>query len=194
MGAGKSTVGALLAARGAPVVDADRLARELTAPGTPGHAAIVSHFGAAVTGVDGTLDRRALAATVFSEPALLAELERLTHPLVRAEVEKRLAGLPDGAPLALLEIPLLDGGRRQAYGIDLVVLVTAPEEVARGRAVARGFEAGDVAARQRAQPGADERRSLADWVVDNGGSTEALAGEVARLWQWLLAQAGSPPA
>lgn len=194
MGAGKSTVGALLAARGACVVDADKVARELTAPGTPGHDAILSHFGPAVAAVDGSLDRRALASLVFADERLLAELEALTHPLVRAELERRLAEPEDRAPVAVLEIPLLDGDRRRQYAIDRVVLVSAPEEVARGRAVAAGFEAEDVTARQRAQPGAEQRRSLADWVVNNSGSTDELGQQVAQLWQWLLAAAGTSPA
>ena len=188
MGSGKSTVGRMLAARGAAVIDTDELAREVTAPGTPGHAAILAAFGPAVEGPAGHLDRRALAGIVFGDPEALARLEAIVHPLVGERVAARLQAM--AAPVAVVEVPLLDGERARRYGLDRVVLVDSPPDLAAARAGGRGFAADDVAARQQAQPGTAQRRELADRVVTNDGTPEQLEAGVDELWAWL--QAGAP--
>jgi dephospho-CoA kinase len=192
-GSGKSTVGKLLAERGAAVVDTDQLAREMVAPGTPGLAAVVERFGAGLVLPDGSLDRAALAALVFSDASARRDLEAITHPLIRAEAERRLAAAAaSGAPVAVVEIPLLDAARRVLYRLDFVVLVEAPLELAVRRAARRGWGEEDVRARMAAQPSDEERRSAADWVVGNAGSMAALRREVSRLWE-RLDEAARPP-
>lgn len=178
----------ILAGHGAPIIDTDELARQLISPGTPGHDAVLHHFGPKVAGEGGNLDRRALASLVFSDPAQLAQLEAITHPLVGQELERRLAGL-EGAPLVVVQIPLLDQERRKRYHIDRVVLVTAAPDLALSRGMARGFSAADVRGRQAAQPADAERRALADWVVENDGNLAQLEAQVGRLWTLLADQA-----
>jgi dephospho-CoA kinase len=174
----------MLAQRGVPVIDTDDVARAVTAPGTPGHDAVVARFGPRVTAPDGTLDRKALAAVVFDDPAQLADLEAITHPLVHEELERRLGALGD-QPFVVIEIPLLDEQRRRRYAVDRVVLVETDAEVAVQRASARGVPAEQVRARQKAQPLPDERRALADRTITNDGSLSRLGGVVDELWPWL---------
>lgn len=192
MGSGKSTVGRLLAARGVAVIDTDDLARRVTAPGTPGHDAVLSHFGPVVAGPGGTLDRRALAGLVFNDDEQLHALEAITHPLITAELERRLAEL-DGRPFVVIEIPLLDARRRRDLRIDLVVVVDTKAEVAVRRAAGRGLSAKEVRARQRRQPSPEERLALADRVVVNSKSMSQLAGAVDELWSFLNDQVEPRP-
>lgn len=188
MGAGKSTVARMLAKRGASILDTDALAREVTAPGAPGHAQVVLRFGPAVASIDGDLDRRALASVVFADPVALADLEAIVHPLVGAEIERRLALLPDDA-VAVVEVPLLDQERRERYHLAPVVLVRARPQVSLARAVARGFSPEDVRARQAAQPTQAERLAVADIVIDNDAGLPELGAAVAGLWHDLKRQA-----
>ncbi len=191
LGAGKSTVGRALAARGALVVDTDQVARDVLAPGSDGERAVLDRFGPSVASPEGTLDRRALAAAVFAGPASRMALEDITHPLIEQEVARRVARCPDG--IVVIEIPLLNRERRSRYGLDVVVLIEAPEELAIERAVRqRGMSEGDVRARLAAQPALAERRGAADRVVVNAGPRAELEAAVDELWGWLarLAQAG----
>jgi dephospho-CoA kinase len=183
IGSGKSTVAALLAARGAVVVDADLLAREAVAPGTRGLADVVARFGPAVLAPDGTLDRQALADLVFADPAALADLNAIVHPVVRAAIADRLAALDGGpAPLVVLEIPLLvESGR--SYGASAVIVVDCPEEVAVRRLVeGRGMDEADARRRMAAQASRADRLAAADLVIDNSGSRDELEREVDRAW------------
>ncbi|MGH9106632.1 MAG: dephospho-CoA kinase [Acidimicrobiales bacterium] len=190
LGSGKSTVARALAARGALVIDTDEVARQVLAPGTMGAAAVLAHFGPAVAASDGTLDRRALARLVFSDPAGRLALEQVSHPLIRAEVERRLASAEvAGAAVAVVEIPLLDVARRRQFGLDAVVLVDAPEDLAVRRAVRRGMSEDDARARLAAQPTPAERLAAADRVIDNSGSLADLDARAGELWQGLAEKA-----
>jgi dephospho-CoA kinase len=184
IGSGKSTVGQLLVARGAAVVDADVLAREAVAPGTPGLAAVVSRFGPGVLAADGSLDRRTMADVVFSDRVALDDLNAIVHPPVRAAIEARLAALDEAGSdgVVVLEIPLLvESGR--SYGASMIVVVDCPEDVAVRRLVAgRGMEEADVRRRIAAQASRADRLAAADLVIDNGGSPQQLAAEVDRVW------------
>ena len=185
IGAGKSTVAGLLTERGAPVIDADAVTRDLQRPGQPVYSAIVDHFGAGVTAPDGSLDRRALAEVVFADPAALAELEALTHPEVAAAIAGRLAAAAGGADeVMVLDVPLLfETGN---YRVDGVVVVDCPTEIAVRRLVeGRGMAEGDVRARMARQATREERLAGADFVIDNGGPPERLASEVERAWTWI---------
>jgi dephospho-CoA kinase len=195
IGCGKSTVAALLADRGAVVVDADQVARDVVAPGQPAFEALVDHFGPSVVRPDGTLDRAGVAARVFSDPAQLAVLNAITHPAIGAAIGARLVSLESPAAAGrrtgaerpvVLDIPLLTAAARRLYRLAGVIVVDAPVEVAVRRLVEhRGLSQSDAEARIRAQPGREERRRLGDVVVDNGGSLQDLAAAVAPVWQWL---------
>jgi dephospho-CoA kinase len=202
LGAGKSTVGKALAARGAAVIDADQVARDVTAPGSPGERAVLEHFGERATarsgpaGQTGQLDRKTLADIVFSDAAERLALEAITHPLIRAEVLRR-AALADSealahdearanTPVVVIEVPLLDEQRKVDYGLDVVVLVDAPEDLAVHRAVGRGMTETAARARMAAQPSGAQRRLLADRALVNDGDLKDLEIAVDELWSWLL--------
>jgi dephospho-CoA kinase len=185
LGSGKSTVGRALAARGAAVIDADQVARRVIEPGSAGERAVLDRFGPGVAGPDGHIDRRALAAVVFAHPEQRRELEAITHPLVHDEIARELASLQ--APVVVIELPLLIAGRRPQYGLDLVVLVDTPEELAVSRAVSRGMTEQDVRSRMAAQPTPAQRREAADWVLVNDGDEAKLEAAVDDLWARLSA-------
>ncbi len=180
IGSGKSTVSALLAQRGAQVVDADVLAREVVAPGTPGLGAIVDAFGDSVLSADGALDRRALAAVVFGDATARATLDGIVHPLVRARALELISALPEDA-VVVQDIPLLvETG--QAGSFDLLLVVEADVETRVSRLVQRGLPEDDARSRIAAQATDAQRRAVADVVLDNSGPPEHLAEQVDRFW------------
>lgn len=180
IGSGKSTVAALLAERGARVVDADRIAREVVAPGTPGLAAVAAEFGPGVLAPDGSLDRPALAAVVFADPAARARLDGIVHPLVRARAAEAVAAAPADA-VVVQDVPLLvETGQAGSY--DLVLVVETDPEVRVRRLVERGLSAADARARIGSQATDEQRRAVADVVLRNDGGREDLAAQVDRFW------------
>jgi dephospho-CoA kinase len=180
IGSGKSTVSALLAARGAVIIDADRIAREVVEPGTPGLARIVEAFGDGVLAADGSLDRAALAAVVFADPDARRRLDGIVHPLVRARATELAAAAPPDSVL-VNDVPLLvETGQASSY--DLVLVVEADPATRVSRLVQRGLTAEDARARMEAQASDEERRAVADVVLDNSGTPEDLAEQVDRFW------------
>jgi dephospho-CoA kinase len=180
IGSGKSTVASLLAERGARVVDADRIAREVVAPGTPGLAAVVAEFGGDVVAPDGSLDRPALAAVVFGDPAARSRLDCIVHPLVRARAAEAVAAAPADA-VVVQDVPLLvETGQAGSY--DLVLVVETDEEVRVRRLVERGLSADDARARIASQATDGQRRAVADVVLRNDGDRDALIAQVDRFW------------
>ena len=187
IGSGKSTVSRLLAERGAVIVDADVIAREVVEPGTPGLAAVAEAFGSAVIAADGSLDRPALATVVFGDPAARARLDGIVHPLVRARAAEVAALAPQDA-VVVHDVPLLaETGQASAY--DLVVVVEADPETRIARLVQRGLTAEDARARIAVQATDEQRRAIADVLLDNSGSPEQLAAQVDRLWAERVATA-----
>jgi len=181
IGSGKSTVSRLLAERGAVIVDADQIAREVVAAGTPGLAAVADAFGAGVLTPEGELDRPALAAIVFADEQARRRLDAIVHPLVRqraAEVER---AAPEGA-VVVHDVPLLvETGQAASY--DLVLVVEADPDTRVARLVQRGLNAEDARARMAAQATDDQRRAAADVVLDNSGPPEQLAAQVDGFWR-----------
>jgi len=180
---GKSSVARLLTARGVPVIDADALAREAVAPGTPALQAIVARWGPSMLAADGTLDRPALRAVVFRDAAEREALDAIVHPAVGAARNVRLAALEAaGAPIGVCDIPLLfeTGLDREC---DLIIVVDAPEEERLAR-LRRDRHLTDDEARAMiaAQMPASEKRPFADYVIANVGSTDALAQRVHEVW------------
>jgi dephospho-CoA kinase len=185
IGSGKSTVSALLAERGAVVVDSDLIAREVVEPGTPGLAAVAEQFGAGVLAPDGSLDRPALAAVVFADPEARRRLDGIVHPLVRARAAELEAAAPPGA-VVVHDVPLLvETG--QAGRFDLVLVVAADVETRVARLVGRGLTEDDARARIAAQATDEQRRAVADVVLDNSGTREQLAAQVDRFWRERIA-------
>ncbi|MCA0297117.1 MAG: dephospho-CoA kinase [Actinobacteria bacterium] len=188
IGSGKSTVAELLAERGAVVIDADLLAREVVEPGTPGLAAVVERFGEGVLRSDGALDRPALGRLVFADPDARRDLEAIVHPAVRARAAELTAAAPPGAVVVQV-IPLL-AETGQAASFDLVVVVDVAPEVQLARVRARdGLDADEARARVRAQAGREERLAFADIIIDNSGTPAELLAQVERLWREELAPA-----
>lgn len=188
MGSGKSTVARLLADRGAHVIDADAVAREVVAPGEPALDAIAARFGDHLVRDDGSLDRAGLAALVFDDAAALADLEAITHPRIAARIEsrlERLAGEAPGGTVAVVDHPLLvETG--QADRFDALVVVLAPVDLRVERLLAgRGVDPDDARARMAVQASDDERRAAATHVVTNDGDLAELEREVDRVWREL---------
>jgi dephospho-CoA kinase len=181
---GKSTVAASLAARGAAIVDADVLAREVVVPGAPAFSDVVAAFGEEVLGESGAIDRGTLGALVFADPARRGELERITHPRINALMQERiLEALQSSAPLVVADIPLLfERGRDDSF--DGTLLVYAPPAVQLQRIRERD-QLDDVEAQRRlvAQLPIDEKRARATWVIDNGGTREYTAEQVGAWWR-----------
>jgi dephospho-CoA kinase len=191
IGAGKSEVSRLLVAHGAVLIDADRIAREVVAPGTPGLAAVVDAFGEEVLAADGGLDRPKLGSIVFADPQKLAVLNSVVHPLVGA----RSRALEDAAPedaVVVHDVPLLaENGLAALY--DLVIVVDARPETQLDRLVRlRGMTEEDARARMAAQASRDKRLAIADTVIDNDVPLEELERRVRDVWADLVRRARQP--
>lgn len=181
IGAGKSAVAARLAALGAVIVDADRIAREVVAPGTEGLARVVETFGGGVLTADGTLDRAALARVVFADDAARQRLEEITHPLVRLRTAEIVAAAPPDA-VVVNDVPLLvEKGMAGLY--EMVIIVFASLETRLERlARVRGMTREEALARIAKQATDEQRRAVADIAIDNDGSPEDLDRAVTAAW------------
>ena len=184
IGSGKSTAAARFAELGAVVIDADQIAREVVEPGTPGLAQVVERFGAGVLRPDGSLDRPALAKLVFDDPAALAALNAIVHPLVAARSASRMA---DAGPDAVLvyDVPLL-AENDLAANFDAVVVVEAPLAQRLDRLAARGLARDEAQARIARQATDEQRRAVATVLLDNSGSRDELARQVDATWHRLV--------
>jgi dephospho-CoA kinase len=186
IGAGKSSVAARLVARGAFVIDGDLIAREVVQPGGLAYDAVVARFGTGVLADDGTLNRPALAAIVFNDKAALADLNAITHPAVAQTMLDRVAAHAGTDDIVVLDIPLLAEGGRERWSLQGIIVVDTPVDVAVRRLVEhRGFGEDDARARIANQASREERRAIADVVIDNTGTPEQLDAEVDRVWAWL---------
>ena len=183
IGSGKSTVSSLLAEKGAVVIDADGIVHEVQAEGGAAYQPIVDRFGPDVVLPGGGLDRKKLASIVFADAEALADLNKITHPLVAQEIAERMAAEVQTDHVVILDVPLLvESGRTDMVGM---IVVDCPVEVAVARAVARGMDEADVRRRIAAQVSREDRLAKADFVVDNSGSLEDLQRAVDRAWEWI---------
>jgi len=184
IGSGKSTVSAMLAERGAEIVDADVITREVQRPGSPVVEKIVERFGNSVVDGDGALIRPALAEIVFSDADALRDLNGIVHPAVAKEMNRHVEAARTTDTIVVLDIPLLTENPRK--GLQGTIVVDAPTEVQVERLVRyRGFSEADVRARISRQASREDRLKVADFVIDNSGDVEALGPQIERLWQWL---------
>jgi len=187
IGSGKSTVGKLLVQRGAALVDADQLAREVVEPGTEALARVVERFGRDVLSADGRLDRKALASIVFHDDDARLDLNAIVHPAVGALMAERLTALAPTDEIAVLDIPLLvEGGARERYPVAGVLVIDSPVDLAVERLVAlRQMDRLDAERRAAAQASRSDRLAQADYVVLNIGTLPELALMVDRAWAWM---------
>jgi dephospho-CoA kinase len=187
IGSGKSTVAALLAELGAVVIDADRIGHEAYRAGTGGFERVVDAFGRGILAADGTIDRRALGALVFSDSAALARLNALVHPLIADEIRRRIAAARDEAPERPIVVEaaiMLEAGW---HFFDHIWLVSVDRETAVRRLTAtRGLTREEVERRIAAQMPEAERRQRADTIIDNSGTLIALRERVEAAWHALV--------
>ncbi|MFD5478412.1 dephospho-CoA kinase [Streptomyces hawaiiensis] len=191
IGAGKSEVSRLLVACGAVLIDADRIAREVVAPGTPGLASVVEAFGEEILRADGSLDRPRLGAIVFADADRLATLNALVHPLVGARSRELEEAAAEDA-VVIHDVPLLtENGLAPLY--DLVIVVDAAPETQLDRLVRlRGMTEEDARARMAAQATREQRREIADILIDNDVPLEELEQRVKDVWDDLVRRARAP--
>jgi dephospho-CoA kinase len=193
IGSGKSTVAKTLADLGAEIIDADQVVREVQAPESEGLGEIVEAFGQEILLKDGNLDRKALGDIVFRDPDSLATLNAIIHPKVSAEMARRLMlALESDSPLVVLDIPLLFEGKKSGKGtasvipFDATVLVWVPVELQVERQISRdACDEAEARRRIAAQLPIDEKREMADFIVDNSESQEATRGQVELLYSQL---------
>ncbi len=192
IGSGKSTVSEMLAARGAVIIDADAIVREIQEPGSPVVDQLVEAFGSSVVDANGALDRQAMADIVFTDPEALKKLNAIVHPAVGAEMNRRVIAQRETHNVVVLDIPLLTENPRE--GLQGRIVVDVPEELQIARLVAfRSFSEDDARARMGRQATREERLSKADFVVDNSGSREDLEVQVDAVWAWLTSLPQLPP-
>ena len=181
IGAGKSTVSKLLAERGAAIVDADQIARDLQSPGSPVLAQMAERFGSPIVHEDGSLDRAAVAAIVFSDKAALDDLNGIVHPAMQAEIQRQIDLNAGTDRVVVLDFPLL--GENPRKGLAATIVVDIPYELAVERVVEyRGMDEDDAQNRINSQISREERLARATYVVDNSGTFDSLAAQVDELW------------
>ena len=183
IGAGKSTVAELLVARGAHLVDADKVAREVVEPGAPAYIALVSRFGTEILDGEGRIDRPKLAEVAFQGPESVADLNAIVHPAIGVAMIEEKDAHQGTADIVVMDIPLLKEFHKGLLDLDAVIVVDVSPEVRLERLTTRrGMAEEDVRARMAAQPTRQERLEGADYVVDNSGDTADLTREVDRVW------------
>ncbi len=184
IGSGKSTVSAELARRGAIVIDADLVVRELQSPGGAVLAAMVELFGDGILAEDGTLNRQAVADIVFNDSEQLKALNAIVHPKVGEEIDGRIEAQRASDNVVVLDVPLLVESK--AYETEGIIVVDTDPELAVQRLVEfRGFNADDARARMKLQATREERRAVAAFIVPNDGTQEELMTKIDECWTWI---------
>ncbi len=190
IGSGKSTVSSLLAKHGAVIIDADAITRELQVPGAPLLTVLADRFGQHIIGSDGALVREELAKIAFGDPEALMDLNKIVHPAVAKEMDRRMSEVRNTDKVVILDIPLLAENPRK--GLCGVIVVDVPVEIAVSRLVKfRNMKEDDAKARIAKQASRDDRLKIADQVIDNSGDMEMLSKQVDAVWTWAISL---PPA
>jgi dephospho-CoA kinase len=184
IGSGKSTVASRLAELGAIVIDADALAREVVAVGTPGLRRVIERFGTGMLAPDGSLDRPKLGSLVFADPTALADLNAIVHPLV-GERTAELMATASPENVVVYDVPLLAENNLED-GFEAVVVVEAPLAIRLERLGTRGLSEADARARIAAQATDEARRAVATFVLDNSGSVAELNAQIDAVWAQIM--------
>ena len=184
IGSGKSTVSQLLVRRGAVVIDADAITREVQAPGSPLLDRLAERFGADVIAADGSLDRARVASLVFGDADALKDLNKIVHPAVGAEMNARILAERATDHVVVLDVPLLVENPREGLGGTIVVDVPVETQVRR-LVEFRGFDEADARARIARQATREQRLERADVVIDNSGEPAELEPQIDSVWTWL---------
>ena len=183
IGSGKSTVSSLLAKHGAVIIDADAITRELQAPGAPLLTVLAERFGGHILDGSGALIREELAKIAFGDPDALKDLNKIVHPAVAKEMDRRMSEVRNTDKVVVLDIPLLAENPRK--GLCGVVVVDVPVEVAVSRLIEfRGMNEQDAQARIAKQASREDRLKIADRVIDNSGDMISLSSQVDDVWTW----------
>ena len=184
IGSGKSTVSAMLAEKGALIIDADAITKELQQPGGEVFYAMVERFGPIIVAADGTLDRQAVAAIVFTDEQARKDLEAIVHPAVGAVMLERMKSVAETDRVVVYDVPLLVESARRGYGAVVVVDVD-PDVAVRRLVELRKMGEPDARARIANQASREERRAVADRVIDNSGTLDDLRRQVDEVWAWI---------
>ena len=187
IGSGKSTVAAMLREAGIPVLDVDRISKEVTAPGGRAYDAVVQAFGRGIVRDDGSIDRKRLGEIVFADPRLRSQLEAITHPAILEAIKEALSGIErEGHRIAVVEATLIhESGRKGLF--EAVISVSCDRETAISRLAARdGMSRAQAEARLRAQMPADLKAGASDHLIDNSGDIESTRRQVVALIEVLL--------
>ena len=180
IGSGKSTAARMFADLGAIVIDADAIAKEVLEPGQVGYESVVNNFGEEILDSSGNIDRVILAGKVFGDTTKLKELEEIVHPAVANKVAQIRESLPAGS-IIIYDTPLLiEKSLQQQF--DQVIVVLAPEALRTQRLLARGLAQNDIIARMSNQATDEQRREIANYVIDNSSSLVELREEVQKVW------------
>ena len=189
IGSGKTAVTDVMGARGAIVIDADVIARDIVAPGSPCLEEIRSAFGDHVLHEDGSLNREALATIVFTDESARLQLNEITHPRINDEMKRQIALTHARDGVCLIAIPLLVSDHRERLGLDAIIVVDCPTEIALERLVTdRQFDRDHARSRIASQISREERNALGDYVVVNDGTRDQLERKIDDLWSVLLAR------
>jgi dephospho-CoA kinase len=180
IGSGKSTVARMFADLGAVVIDADAIAKEVLEPGQVGYESVVNHFGDEILDSSGNIDRAILAGKVFGESIKLKKLEEIVHPAVASKVSEIRESLPEGSTV-IYDTPLLVEKSLQ-HQFDQVIVVLAPQSLRTQRLLDRGLAESDIVARMNNQATDEQRRAVANYVLDNSSSLETLRADVLKVW------------
>jgi dephospho-CoA kinase len=182
IGSGKSTAALRLRELGATVIDADQLARDVVAVGTPGLEAVIARFGPEMLGADGALDRAKLGRLVFKDPAALQDLNGIVHPLVRERSAAMIAAIPEDGVLVYDVALLVESAGPDPINYDDVLVVETPLETRIERLAGRGLSEDEARSRMAAQASDEQRRAVATVVLDNAGTREELFAQVDAAW------------
>lgn len=186
---------AALAKRGAVIVDADAIAKELQRAGQPVFLQMVERYGPEIVGADGELDRARVAGIVFNDAEALKDLNAIVHPALNAEMRRRIRAEQDTDRVVIVDVALMaENNGRKRFGVGAVIVVDTPTEVAVERLVRfRGLAEADARARMGRQATREERLKIADRVVDNGGDLAHLEAQLDDLWTWIRSQPAAGP-